>query len=337
MKISIIVPVYNGEKFLDKTITSLLNQPYEDIELILVNDGSTDDSLFICQKYADNDLRVHIVNKNNSGISGARNAGIQVARGEYISFIDQDDEIMPNIYTDLIAGYDEKIDWVISGKIMKLIDMDNTVLKDKKYQFEERLVVEYADILKMIFNVNRDTCTLHLWNCLYKRTIIKKNEITFDSSFKYGHEDSLFNVEYAAHCKKIHVIPGIVYQYYRRASVSTSLKNNESYISDFEHYARVSNEALKLYNCNVVIKNIFFTYLLRLGIGLFKQYSHGDKSIRKKELNRIYNISCDVSGTNVISSCGMNKFYAYYLRILAMLQKKGIYSAAVYAIDILIQ
>ena len=91
--ISIIVPVYNAEKWIDRCIKSLIKQTYDDIEIILVNDGSTDTSLSVCKKYADIDKRIVVIDKKNSGVSATRNIGIEIAKGEYIQFVDSDDYI----------------------------------------------------------------------------------------------------------------------------------------------------------------------------------------------------------------------------------------------------
>ncbi|HIY36843.1 MAG TPA: glycosyltransferase, partial [Candidatus Paraprevotella stercorigallinarum] len=94
--ISIIIPVYNSSAYLDKCIGSVLMQTYKNIEVILVNDGSDDDSFEICKKYAENDHRIKLINKDNGGVSSARNAGIKASTGRYIAFVDSDDTISPD-------------------------------------------------------------------------------------------------------------------------------------------------------------------------------------------------------------------------------------------------
>ena len=173
MKISVIIPVYNGEKYINKTIGLILNQAYKDIELILVNDGSTDGSREICEKYAKIDSRVILINKNNAGISAARNTGLGVATGEWISFIDQDDEISIDIYIKLTAQLDFSDDMVVAGKKMLLINEEDSVLQESIYDYEDDTVVDESRKLTHLFNINRDTRLLHLWNCLYKRKIIE--------------------------------------------------------------------------------------------------------------------------------------------------------------------
>ena len=102
MNYSIIVPVYNSENYLKKCLDSLLNQSYTDFEVILINDGSTDKSRDICEQYSDNDFRIKTVNKDNGGLSSARNVGMSVAKGKYITFVDSDDKIYPNSLIDIL-------------------------------------------------------------------------------------------------------------------------------------------------------------------------------------------------------------------------------------------
>ncbi len=98
--VSVIMPVYNSARFLPRAIESVLNQSFEDFELILVNDGSTDESPGLCEYYAARDGRVRVIHKNNRGVSSARNRGIEAALGEFITFIDDDDEYLPNLLKD---------------------------------------------------------------------------------------------------------------------------------------------------------------------------------------------------------------------------------------------
>ena len=101
-KISIIVPIYNVEKYLSKCVDSILNQQYYDLEVILVDDGSTDHSGEIAESYKEKDERVIVIHKNNGGLSSARNAGLDVVHGDYVGFVDSDDWIEPNMYADMM-------------------------------------------------------------------------------------------------------------------------------------------------------------------------------------------------------------------------------------------
>ena len=100
--VSVIVPVYNSEKYLNRCVDSILNQTYRSIELILVDDGSPDNSGRICDEYAEKDSRVRVIHKANAGVSAARNSGLEVASGDYATFVDSDDYIEPDMYSDMM-------------------------------------------------------------------------------------------------------------------------------------------------------------------------------------------------------------------------------------------
>ena len=105
--ISVVVPVYNAEKYLDKCIQSIINQKYSNLEIILVDDGSKDNSLELCKKYAESDKRIKVIHKENEGVSTARNSGIEVASGDFIAFIDSDDYIDENMYFNMMQKASE--------------------------------------------------------------------------------------------------------------------------------------------------------------------------------------------------------------------------------------
>lgn len=305
--ISIIVPVYNGSAYLDKTINSLLSQPYKNIELILINDGSTDDSLNICKSYQNIDSRVVVVNKNNAGISAARNTGLEVAKGDYISFIDQDDEVESEIYNVLTSGLSDDVDMVISGKEMRLIDFNGELIRTEEFVYENKSLNDLEDIFKASYNCNGDMSLLHLWNCLYSLKVINDNGIRFNCSLKFGHEDSLFNIEYASKCKRINYVEGLVYHYYRRYKGSTSLKLNDRYLVDLDTYISC---VCKAWNDIIIphYNELNYTYFIRLGLSLWTQYSCVK---RRRELYDVYQICEKWSNAHHLSINGVKNRYLY--------------------------
>ncbi|OLA16937.1 glycosyltransferase family 2 protein [Lachnospira eligens] len=318
--ISIIMPIYNGEKFLEKSIQNLLSQPYKDIELILVNDGSKDDSLSICKKYENRDNRVVLIDKPNGGISSSRNLGIEKAKGQWISFIDQDDLIEKDIYINLVKNITVDTDMVISGKRLLLLDEKDKVIKEENFEYENETIKSREEIINLICNINGKGSLMHLWNCLYKKEIIKNNNLSFDENFKYGHEDSLFNVKYATKCKNIKVNSGIVYNYYRRYSVSTSLKSNTGYLKDFAEYCKKSSEYI--ITDSLEEQNMIFTYYIRLGLNLLCQYQCNEKFFLN-DLICIYKCSSDNSKSKkiILKGIGLKK-YLYLKLIVFTISKK---------------
>lgn len=178
------MPVYNAEKFLDISIPSVLNQDYRNIELILVNDGSTDNSLEICKKYADSDKRIVLINQENKGIAGARNNGLETAKGEYITFIDNDDWVDKDIYTYLINILDNSD--VAFAECGINIVYDNRI---ETFSKNREIYCNIDDALEYFFDEN-NLFRWTVWNKVFRRSLVK------DIRFKWGlAEDMRFDLE----------------------------------------------------------------------------------------------------------------------------------------------
>lgn len=195
-KASVIVPVYNTEKFLYKCIDSIVNQSHKNIEIILVNDGSTDNSLSICKEFANKDNRIILINKGNEGASSARNVGLELSTGNYIGFVDSDDYISGNMYEVLISTIIKHNADIVECGYYRVAENNNII---KKTLNNEVISNNYKCNYDYIRNVN----SYHM-NCnkLYKREIIKNSRF---SDFKYD-EDFLFNLHaYNACNKKVNI------------------------------------------------------------------------------------------------------------------------------------
>ena len=177
--ISVIVPVYNCEKYIYDCIVSVLNQSYKNFELIIVNDGSTDNSIKKIINLISGHKNISILNKENGGVSSARNLGLKSAKGDWIAFIDSDDKIETDYLKNLITGsyIDDEIDMVISGfKTFGYSDSLSNKFEDKIYN-NETLGALFSKRLKSI-------CLGTPWGKLYKRNIIDDNKILFDCKSK---------------------------------------------------------------------------------------------------------------------------------------------------------
>jgi glycosyltransferase involved in cell wall biosynthesis len=219
MKISIIVPAYNSEKTLKRCIDSIINQTYSNIEIIIVNDGSTDNTKEICDQYAQNDLRIKVIHKNNGGVSSARNEGIKNASGEFIQFIDSDDYIDVNMCERLVKVIKEhNSDLVVCGY--------KTILGDS-ISFEpciNKRVDEIADLSGYFSELYKKHLFNSPWNKLYKR---EKINFYYDENLSLG-EDLLFNLEYLKRSKKISFIEDCLYNYVIGSKNSLTAKYNEN-------------------------------------------------------------------------------------------------------------
>lgn len=187
-RISIIVPLYNAENTLEKCINSLINQSYTDIEVILVNDGSGDSSYDICKKYESLDKRIVIINKKNGGVSSARNAGLEIATGEFIMFCDSDDWVDINWCK---AMYDNYTD---DNLLMCKTERGENSEKNNKY--DSKRLIEKIDKSKFMILYNEGICSP--WNKIFKASIIQENHIRFPLDFSLG-EDLHFVIEYLKH------------------------------------------------------------------------------------------------------------------------------------------
>lgn len=210
-KISIIVPVYNREKYIDRCIKSILNQSFRDFELILVDDGSTDNSIHICNKYSNINDNIIVIHKENGGVSSARNIGLEHAKGEYIMFIDSDDYIEENMLeVSYNHMFENKADLFICGAKIntyikdKIRGIQNLKLCNCEYLINEFLEKEGIDYLPIYIN--------SVWAKLYKSEIIKNNNLKFKEDIYMG-EDSIFNLEYLNNINKIITWNDYLYNY----------------------------------------------------------------------------------------------------------------------------
>lgn len=237
-KVSIIVPVYNVEKYLDRCMQTLLNQILKDIEIIMVDDGSSDNSPLMCDIYAQNDVRVKVVHKKNEGLGYARNTGLKMATGEYVAFIDSDDFTTIEAYDQLYKKAKEtNADVVYAG--FKYQNADGTI--DKCFLLD-RVFEGSGDITEflssMIFDTKprEKTIWMSVWNGLYKRELLEKNKICFKSERDYLSEDIVFHAELIPLCKKIICIPKTFYNYCYNGTSLTRKFNIEKIESNFRLY-----------------------------------------------------------------------------------------------------
>lgn len=232
--ISIIVPVYNVEKYLSKCLDSLVRQTYRDIEIICVNDGSTDNSQEILEKYAATDERVVIVCQENQGLSGARNTGIDAARGEWIMFVDSDDWIDFHCCETVIRQTDlcffSYIREYAHRSYPQYIFGDNIIHYEGEAvrKLYSRLI---APTESELHNPEKIDCLSTAWGKLYKTSIIKEHNLKFRSTQEIGTEDLLFNVYYFTWVKDAVYLPNAFY-HYKKDNVTSLTKLYKPYLRE---------------------------------------------------------------------------------------------------------
>ena len=228
--VSIVVPVYNVERFLDRCVTSLVNQTLKDIEIILVDDDSPDNSKFMCDEWEKRDLRIRVLHKNNEGLGLTRNAGLSLAKGEYIAFVDSDDFVEIDMYERL---YEEckKLDLDCIFSEFNVDDYPGFRVVSRP----EKLYVGRKEIEQLRLDIVGaepsyvSGVKYHCSSCkgLYSLDTIKRNNIQFKSEREYIAEDMLFNLDFLFYSERVKIVP---WQFYHYCLNDTSLTH--SYRSD---------------------------------------------------------------------------------------------------------
>lgn len=221
--------------YLKECVESILNQTYSKIEVVIVDDGSTDNSLAICKEYRDKDKRVRIFHKENSGVSSARNLGLRMAEGDYISFCDSDDVVKPELYWTLLQKLkDTGADRVCGGYEYLYPDNHRLYCKPRK----DDGIYKCSDLIKVM--IDDGTLSGFLFsgvnNSLFKSEIIKQNHIGFKENIKYN-EDSLFSFEYALHSRTLYSMQSLPLYLYRQHNASSTKKRPKEKVYDSLHSA----------------------------------------------------------------------------------------------------
>lgn len=249
-KVSIIVPIYGVEKYLDRCMQTLLTQTLEDIEIIMVDDGSPDSCPQKCDQYKELDSRVRVIHKENQGLGLARNSGLDVANGEYVAFIDSDDYVDKNMFRSLYENaINQKADVVIAGFNKVLEDMTvKRIIESSKMECYQGKVELQNYVMGMLGSEPEcDKVMLRemsVWRGIYSMDLIKSKKIRFFSERQFISEDIIFHLDYFNHANKLIVLSESFY-YYCENSVSLTKK----YKSDrFEKNCILYKEIIKKLN-----------------------------------------------------------------------------------------
>lgn len=268
MKISIIIPIYNIDDYLDRCVSSVINQTYKDLQIICVNDGSTDNSLNILQRYADEDKRIVIVNQDNGGAPSARKAGLEIADGEFIFYLDGDDFIPNNAIEILVNKQKETNADIVIGDFKYYKSDTDSVLFDE-YKFDTISGINYT---KYLLEVR----AFFMWGKIIRRSINKNIEIPLD--IKYT-EDAIAMIQLAVKAKKVARINKVVYFYVQKNNSITSKISKQNLIQWYQSTLYVENYLIKT-NTISYINEEFITYKLNQ-ILIYLQYTHLTGRYRK--------------------------------------------------------
>lgn len=278
--ISIIIPIYNAEKYIKRCVSSVIDQSYNKLEILLVNDGSTDNSLNICEAFATKDNRIKVISQDNGGVSKARNTGLRLAKGEYVMFLDSDDYMLPDMCkTMLDVLYSKQADCVIcgiqepeGGLWCPLRNIDYSTLEDLKRDF--------------IYQLNTELLS-PCWNKIFKRQLITN---LFNEEISFG-EDLIFDLEYLNNCSRLSFITTPLVYHEKQVAGSLVTKTGLQRLMDIENihqvimqFAGEENISQDLHKKYIRDLTVYARFLL-----LDKRITFSDKKrILKKWILRAY-------------------------------------------------
>lgn len=267
MQFSIIIPVYNAERYLHQCIESVIAQTFEDWEAILVNDGSRDGSLAICQEYASKDSRIKVIDKPNGGPSSARNRGLDEAQGVYVYFMDADDWIEKNFLEVFFNENEDEneennYDIIFQGFVREFSDGR----KEESFAMDTDTSLMSKD--EIICRLYKEHVYGWAWCKLFRREIIEKYHVRFDESLRLW-EDELFTSEFLRYAENVRTVNSHLYHYiYYPDSL---MQTNNTYLKRLflsermnEALMHIANEELKKYINSTYNKNLKYSLLMAL-------------------------------------------------------------------------
>lgn len=327
-QITVVVPVYNIERYLDRCITSILNQSFTDFELILVDDGSKDKSSQICDSYALQDCRVSVIHKPNGGVSSARNRGIDEAKGNYICFVDSDD-------------------WLEPTYLQNFMDTDpgmyGVVLQSFYYDYEEsnksvphilpEKQIEKASELEYILEYTDGVHNGFLWHRLFHADIIKEYGIRYPENVSFA-EDGIFFLNYISHIDKYYISSKAGYHYFIRSNSLTSKGKTlpiETYCFLLENFAEPTQRIIDQDKPDERIEQGLRRYMWRLSYEWICDRSiHGYDSYNEvmpfwKAFATKYRIDTTVKDKSILfrsiqRAMGRSVSFVNYIRLLFVLR-----------------
>lgn len=330
-KISVIMPVYNTEVYLARAIESVLNQTLKDFELIIVNDGSTDNSKSIINSYSDYDTRIKVINKENSGLGYARNSGLEYASGEYIFFIDSDDCIEKCTLEEIYTIANETKSDIIVFNMKKILEDTNEVtqkeilkLTNETISIKEIGINKYFKQYFFPYVHGHEAC-----NKLYRTSFLKLSKVVFDSNDYICAEDLMFNLKLIPFVDKITSINKSYYNYYQRANSIMNSGYRERLIERFtnlinEYYSYVQengtisiNNELSVLYLNL-IDSAFYNERIKLGNNIntyYKVLNCTDSIFFRKSMK---NIAISKECKNLLIAYGMKNYTVYIIKLFSL-------------------
>lgn len=301
--ISIIIPIYNAEKYIKRCVSSVIDQSYNKLEILLVNDGSTDNSLNICEAFATKDNRIKVISQDNGGVSKARNTGLRLAKGEYVMFLDSDDYMLPDMCkTMLDVLYSKQADCVIcgiqepeGGLWCPQKNIDYSTLADFKRDF--------------IYQLNTELLS-PCWNKIFKRQLITN---LFNVEISFG-EDLIFDLEYLNNCHKLSFITTPLVYHEKQVAGSLVTKTGLQRLMDIE---KIHQVIMKFAGEEHISQDLHKKYIRDLTV--YVRFIFLDKSSSLKDKKKILKKWIQTSYLNTmfvkdIKDCLSNRLLLLFLK-----------------------
>lgn len=264
--ISVIVPVYNAEKFLGRCVESLRAQTLKNIEIILIDDGSTDDSANLAEEFAGADYRIKCIHKENGGLSSARNAGLDIAEGEYVGFVDSDDWVKKDMFEKLYNSASKCCTDVTMCGFYRVTESgvaseNHLTLRDELYDSRNKI----DDILITMvgpdsFSKDEVSIEMCVWRNIYKHALIKRLQLRFESERTYISEDILFNIEAYCNAGRVSIVKDLLYYYTINTQSLTQIYRGDRFSKEciLHEYLKVKLKSHKLYDqCKERLNRLF--------------------------------------------------------------------------------
>lgn len=298
-KVSILIPIYNTSLYLNQCLNSVVNQTLKDIEIICINDGSTDNSLNIIRSFAEKDNRIKIIDKSNSGYGASMNVGLKIASGEYIGIVESDDFIEKNMFEILYNIANKE-----NCDIVKSIFYYFWIKKCRKFNFLKSLPKN--KLFNPIDNMQIFFQQPSIWSAIYRTEFIRNNEITFNETAGASYQDTSFNFECLAQAKTIYLVDMPLY-YYRQNNPNSSCKDKNKVLCICDEMDRIDGFLKQSKNLEKKLNDV--ANKIKVGSFLWN-YHRIARQHRNKFMNFIHK-NYRITINNKYLTTEENDFYKY--------------------------
>lgn len=313
-KVSVIIPAYNCEKTIFECISSVVTQSYSNIEIIIVNDGSLDNTLNISQNFAEIDNRISIISKVNAGPSSARNKGLENMSGEYVTFLDSDDTLEKNMIELMVSSIRRtNAELVICRSFIRDVNEGTSIIDTK--EFSKEILTRLPDELTFLFESEKLNAP---WGKLYLSKLIREKKLNFPADISLQ-EDLYFNVEYLHHVNKVALVNTPLYHYIVGYSGSLT---NRYFVNKFEMLDKVHSRLLELYENGETSKSsrqkIAFIYIKNVFAGFINLFHRNCPLYTSQKIEYIKKIVSTDKYKEMLSISKRNGFRYETLRYILM-------------------